>query len=168
MQILPKTPRRQFLKEKKAKQLLLEFSRKTGCLTEKIFGAKPQIEVVETQGVEFFFVNGKPLIARLNGALFPTLIFNDALSLLPQIVVDMGAVPYVCNGADVMAPGVRKITGDFKENDLLLIIDERHCKPLAVGSALFDSRSVRKIEHGKIVKNIHHVSDKIWGLIKSQ
>ena len=165
---MPKTPRRQFLKEKKAKQLLLEFSRKTGCLTEKIFGAKPQIEVVETQGVEFFFVNGKPLIARLNGTLFPTLIFNEALSLLPQIVVDMGAVPHVCNGADVMAPGVRKITGDFKENDLLLIIDEQHGKPLAVGSALCASQSVRKIEHGKIVKNIHHVSDKIWGFIKSQ
>jgi PUA domain protein len=165
---LSKNPRRQFLREKKARRLLLEFSRKIGCATEKTFGAKPRIELVETQGAEFFFVDGKPLITRVNGILFPTLIFSKTLSFLSQIVVDMGAVPYVCNGADIMAPGVCKITGEFKENDLLLIIDERHGKPLAVGVALFDSQSMRKIEHGKIVKNIHYIGDKIWSFIKSQ
>ena len=165
---MPKNPRRQSMKEKEAKHLLLEFSRKIGCTTEKIFGPKPRIEAVENQGTEFFFIDGKPLIARINDILFPTLIFNKILSLLPQIVTDMGAVPHVCNGADIMAPGVCKMTGDFKENDLLLVIDERHSKPLAVGVALFDSRSMRKIEHGKIVKNIHHIGDKIWSLIKNQ
>lgn len=165
---MPKNPQRQFLREKEARRILCEFSRKIGCTTEKIFGPKPRIEVVETQDAEFFLINGKPLIARLNGVLFPTLIFSEALSFLPQIVVDMGAVPYVCNGADIMAPGLCKITGEFKENDLLQVIDERYGKPLAVGVALFDSRSTRKIEHGKIVKNIHHISDKIWSFIKNQ
>jgi len=150
------------------RRFLLEVSRKIRCVTEEIFGTKPRIEAVETQGADFFFVDGKPLIARLNGILFPTLIFNKALSFLPQIIVDMGAVPHVSNGADIMAPGVCKITGDFKENDLLLIIDERYGKPLAVGIALFDSRGMRKIEHGKIVKNIHYISDKIWSFIKNQ
>lgn len=167
MQTLPKNPRRQSLREKEAKRLLLEFSRKIGCTTEKIFEPKPRIEVVETQDAEFFFVDGKPLIAKLNSILFPTLIFSKALPFLPQIVIDMGAVPHVCNGADIMAPGVCKITGGFKENDLLLIIDERHSKPLAVGVALFDSQNIRRIEHGKIVKIIHYISDKIWSLIKN-
>ena len=165
---MPKNPRRQFLREKEAKRLLLEFSRKIGCTTEKIFEPKPRIEVVETRGTEFFFVDGKPLIARLNGILFPTLIFSKVHSFLPQIVVDMGAIPYVCNGADIMAPGVCKITGEFKENDLLLVIDERHGKPLAVGVALFDSQSMRKIKYGKVVKNIHYINDRIWSLIKNQ
>ena len=165
---MPKNPRRQFLREKEAKRLLLEFSRKIGCATEKTFEPKPSIEVVETQGAEFFFVDGKPLMARLNGILFPTLIFSKVLSFLPQIVVDMGAVSHVCNGADIMAPGVCKITGDFRENDFLLIIEERYGKPLAVGIALFDSRSMRKVEHGKIVKNIHYIGDKIWSFIKNQ
>ena len=165
---MPKNPRRRFLREKEAKYLLLEFSRKIGCDPEKIFEPKPRIEVLETQDTEFFFVDEKPLIARLKSILFPTLVFSKALSFLPQIVVDMGAVPYVCNGADIMAPGVCKITGEFKENDLLLIIDERHDKPLAVGIALFDSQSMRKIEHGKIVKNIHYISDNIWSFIKNQ
>jgi len=165
---LSKNPGRQFLREKQAKSLLLEFSKKIGCVPEKIFGPEPRIEVVETQGTEFFFVNGKPLIARLSGTLFPTLIFSEALSLLPQIVVDMGAVPHVCNGADIMAPGVSKITREFKENDLLLIVDEHHGKSLAVGIALFDSRSIRKIKHGKVVRNVHCISDKIWSIIKKQ
>jgi len=163
---MPKSPRRQFLREKEARQLLFEFSNKIGCGTEKIFQTGPHIEVVQSQDAEFFFVDGKPLIARLNGVLFPTLIFSGVLSLLPQVVVDMGAVPHVCNGADVMAPGVCKIASEFKENDLLLITDERHSKPLAVGIALFDSQNMRKIEYGKIVKNIHHIGDKIWSFIK--
>jgi len=164
---MPKNPRRQFLREKEARQLLFEFSKKIGCATEKIFQTEPHIEVVQDQDAEFFFVDGRPLIARLNGILFPTLIFSGAHSLLPHVVVDMGAVPYVCHGADVMAPGVRKTTGEFKENDLLLIIDERHEKPLAVGIALFDSQSMRKIGHGKVVKNIHYIGDKIWSFIKN-
>ena len=165
---MPKDPQRQFLREKEARRLLLEFSEKIGCVTEKTFGHKPRIEAVETQGIEFLFVDGKPLIARLDGIFFPTLIFSEAISFLPKIVVDMGAVPYVCNGADIMAPGVRKITGDFKENDFLLIIDERYGKPLAVGIALFNSQNMKKIERGKIVRNIHYVGDKIWSFIKNQ
>ena len=165
---MPKNPRRRFLKEKEARQLLLDFSRKIGCATEKITDPKPRVEVVETSGVSFFFVDGKPLIAKLNDVLFPTLIFHKALSFLPQVVVDMGAVPYVCNGADVMAPGIRKIRGEFKENDLLLIVDERYGKPLAVGVALSDSQGMRKIGHGKTVKNVHYVGDRIWSFIKNQ
>jgi len=165
---LPKNPPRQFLREKEARKLLLDFSRKIGCATEKIFGPKPRIEVVETQDVRLFFVDSKPLMARLNGVLFPTLIFNEAFSFLPQIVVDMGAVPHVCKGADIMAPGVCRIRGEFKENDLLLITDERYGKPLAVGVALFDSQGMKKIGHGKIVKNIHCISDRVWSLIKNQ
>ena len=165
---MPKDSKRQFLREKEAGRFALEFSRKIGCVTEKIFGPKPHIEVFKTQGAEFFLIDGKPLIARLNDIIFPTLIFTEALSFLHQIVVDMGAVPYVCNGADIMAPGVRKITGEFKENDLLLIVDERYSKPLAVGIALFDSQSMKNVERGRIVKNIHYVSDKIWSLIKNQ
>jgi len=164
---LSKHPRRRFLREKEIKRLLLEFSRKIGCTTEKIFGPKPRIEALKTQDAEFFFIDGKPLIAKLNDILFPTLIFSKVLHFLPQIVIDMGAVPHICNGADIMAPGVCTITRDFKENDLLLITEERHGKPLAVGIALFDSQNMRKIEHGKIVKNIHYISDKIWSLIKN-
>ena len=158
--------RRHFLKEKEAKKLFLDFSQRLKVDAEKLFGPKPRVEVNETEIAEIFTVNGKPSLARSGGTLFPTLAFDEVFPFLPKIVVDMGAVPYLCDGADVMAPGVVSIEGDFKENDLLLIIDERHRKPLMIGFSLFNSQAMKKLKHGKIVKNVHHVGDKLWKAIK--
>ncbi len=123
--------------------------------------------MAETQVAEILIINRKPLFARVNENILPTLIFNEVFSLLPKIVVDMGAVPYVCNGADLMVPGVVQINGNFNTNDFVLIIDERHGKPLAIGVALFDSHFMRKMKHGKIVRNIHYVGDKLWKALKT-
>lgn len=161
-----KKPRRHFLKEKETRKLFLDFSQRLKVDAERLFGPKPRVEVNETEVAEIFIVEGKPLLARSGGALFPTLAFDEVFPFLPRIVVDMGAVPYVCKGADVMAPGVVRIEGDFKENDLLLVVDERHGKPLMIGVALFDSQAVKNLKHGKIVKNVHYVGDKLWEALK--
>ena len=158
--------KRYFLKEKAARQLLLELSQKFKVDTEQLFGPKPHIELAETQVAEILLVNRKPLFARIDENILPTLIFNEVSSILPKIVVDMGAVPHVCNGADLMVPGVVQINGNFNTNDFVLIVDERHGKPLAIGVALFDSHAMRKMKRGKIVKNIHYVGDKLWEVLK--
>lgn len=163
-----KTFQRHFLREKKAKQILLDFSRIVHVDVERLFGSKPSVELVETQIAEIFFINRKPLLVRLSGALFPTLVFDEVFSILPKITVDIGAVPHVCSGADVMAPGVVHIDRDFNKNDILLVVDERHGKTLAIGVALFDSQTMRKIDHGKIIRNLHYVGDRIWNLLKEK
>ena len=161
-----KNPRRHFLKEKEARKLFLDFSQRLKVDAERLFGPRPRVEVNETEVAEIFIVDGKPLLARSGGALFPTLAFDEVFPFLPRIVVDMGAVPYVCKGADVMAPGVVSIDGDFNENDLLLVVDERHGKALMIGVALLDSQAMKNVKHGKIVKNIHHVGDKLWKALR--
>jgi len=161
-----KKPKRHFLKEKEAKKLFLDFSQRLKVDAERLFGPKPRVEVNEAEVAEIFIVDGKPLLARSGDTLFPTLTFEEFFPFLPKIVVDMGAVPYVCKGADVMAPGVVSIEGDFDENDFLLIVDERHRKPLAIGIALFNSQAVKNLKHGKIMKNIHHVGDKLWKALR--
>jgi PUA-domain protein len=163
---MPKKPRRHFLKEKEVKKLFLDFSQKLKVDAERFFGPKPRVEVNENEVAEILIVDGKPLLARSDEALFPTLAFKEVFPFLPKIVVDMGAIPYVCKGADVMAPGVVSIEGDFKENDLLLIVDERHGKPLMIGVALFNSQAMKNLKQGKIVKNIHHVGDRFWNALK--
>ncbi|MBE0511448.1 DUF1947 domain-containing protein [Candidatus Bathyarchaeota archaeon] len=163
---MPKKPRRHFLKEKEARKLLLDFSQRLKTDVEQLLGSKPRIEVNETEAAEIFILNGKPLLARSGGELFPTLAFEEVFPFISRIVVDMGAVPYVCKGADVMAPGVVSVKGEFEENDLLLVVDERHSKPLAIGVALFNSQAVKNMKHGKIVKNIHHVGDKLWNYLR--
>ena len=159
--------RRHSLKDKDAKRFLLELSKQLRTGIEQFIDYKPRIEVNETEIATLFFINGRPLLANSNGTLFFTLSFKELFPLFPKIVVDMGAVPYVCKGADVMAPGVRAVKGEFKENDLLVVVDEQHGKPLAVGVALFSSEEMKTVNHGKTVKNLHYVGDKLWNFLKS-
>lgn len=161
-----KVSKRHFLKEKEAEQLLKELSQKLKVDPEQLLGTN-RVEQTETQGAKIFFINGKPLLARLDGRLLPTLKFEEVLSLLPKLVVDMGAVSHVCNGADVMAPGVVKIKGDFHEGDFLVIADERHEKPLAVGIVLTNSQTAETLKRGKVAENVHYVGDKLWIAIKN-
>jgi PUA domain protein len=163
---MPKIIKRHFLKEKETEEILQELSHKLKVQTEQLLGPKPQIELAETQTIKLFIIKGNPILARLNDTLSPTLTFEEIFPSLPRIIVDMGAVPHLCNGADVMAPGVVRINGDFNKNDILLIADERHEKPLAIGIALFDSQQTKKLTHGKVAKNIHHVGDKLWNTLK--
>ena len=164
---MPKKRHRHSLKSKDAKKFIQEVSERLGTDVEQFIGSKTRVEVNETETAELFIFDGRPLLARSNGKLFPTLSFEELFSAIPRIVVDMGAVPYVCKGADVMAPGVRIITGEFKENDIILVVDERHGKPLAVGEALLSSEEMKTVKGGKTVKNLHYVGDKLWNHIKT-
>jgi PUA domain protein len=163
---MPNTTKRHFLKEKAAEKLLEELSNKLHVKTQQLLGSKPRIEVAENQSAKIFILNGKPILARVNHILSPTLIFEEILPLLPRIIVDMGAIPYVCNGADIMSPGIVRIQRDFDENDVLLVADEKYEKPLAIGIALYDSQRMRELKHGKVVRNIHYVGDRLWSLLK--
>ena len=164
--MVSRASRRHFLKEKEVKKLLADVSKRFKVEVEKLFGPKLSIEIAEAQTTKIFIVNDEPLLAESGDELFPTLLFEKLFPSLPKVVVDMGAVSRVCNGADVMAPGVVRIEGEFDEKDLLLITDERHGKPLAIGVALFGSHVVKPLQHGKIVKTIHHVGDRLWSVLK--
>jgi PUA domain protein len=163
---MPQAFKRHFLREKEAAKLLLNFSQKLKVTSKELFGTKTRVESVETQAVKVFLINGEPLLASYRDTFLPTLVFDKALELLPKIVVDMGAVPHVCNGADVMAPGVVQVKGKFRADDFLLVIDERHGKPLAIGKALISSEEMETLKQGKIVRNLHYVGDKLWKLLK--
>lgn len=155
-------PRRRFLKSKDSKTLLRRFSSEYG-LPEAFFGRKPKVESLSLPGdKELFLLEGKPLILAAGGRLYPTLIFHEALRSLPKVVVDMGAVPHICNGADVMAPGVRRIEGTFKEGSVVSVVDERHRKFLAVGVAEMQSEAIERLKKGKCVRNVHYVGDRVW------
>jgi PUA domain protein len=163
---MPEKQRRHFLKDKESKALLIKASGKLRINLESIFGNKASFEVVEAESERMFLMNGKPLLAESGENLFPTLVFNEFSAVAPKVVVDMGAVPYVCKGANVMVPGIRRFEGEFKKGDLVVVIDEKYGKPIAIGEALYDSEEARKIKQGIVIKNIHFVSDKTWNLTK--
>lgn len=163
---MPKKYRRHFLKAKEAKLLLDEASERLKTDLNGIFKTKVDVELVETDFAEIFLINGQPLLVKAGNTIFPTLVFNKIFASSPKVVVDMGAVPHVCNGADVMAPGIVRFEGEFKEGDLVFVVDERHGKPLAVGEVVYDADTVKIVMQGVVVKNIHFVDDKLWSFIK--
>ncbi len=158
--------KRYFLKTKEAKSLLDKASEKLKVDLNRIFQAEASVELVETEFANILLINGKPLLVKAAENVFPTLIFKEFFALAPKVVVDMGAVPYVCNGADVMAPGIVRFEGEFRKGDYVFVVDEKHGKPLAVGEILYDKNEAKKITQGTVIRNIHFVGDKIWNFVK--
>ena len=156
--------RRHFLKKREARSLLDELAER-GISVEGLRGAP--VEVAEApDGARIFIINGVPLIAEKGGEKFPLLTAESALKDMPALVVDMGAVPHICNGADVMAPGVVEIRGEFGDGALVKVLDEKHGKAIAIGKALHASDEIRSMGRGKVVENLHYVGDKLWRLVK--
>lgn len=126
----------------------------------------PMIEIAETTSrFNIYLIDKKPILMEKDEWAFPTL--RGAI-LRPfsgrRIVVDMGAVPYMVNGADIMRPGIVSVTPDVKAGYPALAVDESHGKPLAVVIPLYDADGVLALEKGKAAKNIHYVGDELWNL----
>jgi PUA domain protein len=163
---MPEKHHRNFLKDKETRSLLTQASERLKTNIEQLLKAKTNIEVVETEHVKIYLLNGRPLLAKVHKELFPTLLFNDFLAIAPKAVVDMGAVPFVCKGANIMKPGIRCFEGDFAEGDFILVIDEMHRKPLALGEAVFGRAEAESATQGPVIRNVHFVGDKTWNLLK--
>jgi len=160
--------RRYFIRESERKDLFKKFAEKLGVNPEKLFGVKPKIEVIFINKGKIFVINGRPVLMDLEGNLIPTLVFEEIIQKLPKVIVDMGAIPHICNGADIMAPGIVRIGGEFKEGDLALILDEKHGKAIAVARALLSSENIRALKRGKVFENLHYVGDLAWRVIKEE
>jgi PUA domain protein len=86
---------------------------------------------------------------------------QDFLGMFPSVIVDMGAVKFVCNGAKVMRPGITEFS-EFKKGDIVIVKDQTHGKVLAAGIALEDSQSAISMDKGYVVENLHYISDTLW------
>lgn len=165
--VMPQKQHRHSLKSKQAKQLLNELSENLNFNVKAFFDPKTNVEIVESSVGNIYIINDKPLFFKIEKRVLPTLMFKEFVSQAPRIVVDMGAIPYVCNGADVMAPGIVRVEDEFDKGDLVLIVDEKHGKWLALGESLYDSEIIRNSKKGPVIKTIHFVGDKIWNFAKT-
>jgi PUA domain protein len=163
---MPIKQRRYALKTKEAKQILTEASTSLKLDLEPLFGSKANVEVVGSEVGLIYLVGGKPLLYKADDRILPTLHFTEFATRAPKIVVDMGAVPHVCKGATVMAPGIVRVEGEFGKGDLVLVVDIKHGKALALGESLMDAQTARQTKKGPVVKTLHYVSDKIWDYTK--
>ncbi|MEM3004020.1 MAG: DUF1947 domain-containing protein [Candidatus Bathyarchaeia archaeon] len=156
--------RRRVLRKSEIKGLASEFE--TFRETFEFDYRKARVEIIENGG-QLLLLDSRPILFRSEGRLVPTLFFKRYLESAPKIVVDRGAVPHVCNGADVMAPGVRKVEGAFSKGAFVIVVDETYRKPLAVGNALVDSEMMRDTQHGPVVETLHYAGDTIYRIARS-
>jgi PUA domain protein len=163
---MPGKQRRHFLKAKESKELLDQASKRLKIDMQQDFPEKADIEVFQAESIRLVLINGDPVLAQTGQNVYPTLTFRKFLEQAPRITVDMGAVSHVCKGANIMAPGIRRFSGQFQKGDLVVITDENHGKPIALGEALCDAQQAENTKQGIIVKNVHYVGDKTWNLLR--
>ena len=112
-------------------------------------------------------ITGKGIkILKLEEELIPFLSETEILEKFPHVMVDMGAVKFMCKGANVMRPGIKSYS-NFERDAIVCIIEESQHKFLAVGRSLISSDELEKMEKGEIVRNIHYISDKFWEIGKT-
>jgi PUA domain protein len=100
-------------------------------------------------------------ILKVDDDYLPFLTEVEMLKRFPAVTVDMGAVKFMCKGANLMRPGIKEFT-EFKKDNLVCIVEESQHKFLAVGKAMVDSSELESMEKGEIIENIHYISDRFW------
>jgi len=105
-------------------------------------------------------------ILKIKDEHLPFLSEISLLEKFPFVQVDMGAVKFMCKGANLMRPGIKKFS-EFSKNDIVCIVEESQNKFLAVGKSEIDSSELESMEKGEVLKNLHYVSDKAWEVSKT-
>ena len=96
----------------------------------------------------------------------PFLSEISMLEKFPVVQIDMGAVKFMCKGANLMRPGIKKFS-EFSKNEIVCIAEESQNKFLAVGKSEIDSSELANMDKGEVLKNLHYISDKAWEISKT-
>jgi len=145
----------------------------TDSLLEKI-SKQWKLEIPKIKNFRVYYVTDdaeiitgdKLKILKLGDDFIPFLSETQLLEKFPNAMVDMGAVKFVCNGANIMRPGITKFT-EFEKDQIICVIEESQNKFLAVGKALVSSSEMDSMSKGEVVKNLHYISDKYWEIGKT-
>ena len=144
--------------------------RDSSVVTERIKKKWPEDVLPRTRSFKIYEVaEGKRIIKSENftaveinqNIVLPFLGEPQLVEHFPCILVDMGAIKFVCNGAKIMRPGITKFD-IFKKDDIVIVKDEVHFKTLAAGIAMEDSEIAATKSKGYVIDNLHYVSDVFW------
>ena len=139
-----------------------EIAQQFGVVT--FFDKKDRLTIADIDHKLFILKDDVILFFYQDGKLIPTLKLLMQKTLLKTVVVDMGAVKFVSSGADVMRPGIVELDHALKKDELVVVVDQNHKKPLCVARALFSGEEIFRMKQGKVLKTLHFVGDKIWSL----
>lgn len=148
--------------------------KETSSLLDKLLLSWPENTIPKIKNIKAYEIekNRKLLIHEGNFAavliddiILPFLGNNNLVESFPYVLIDMGAVRYICNGANIARPGIVKFES-FLKDKIVIVKDKDYQKPLAVGISLCDSKTGMLLSKGHIINNMHYVGDKFWNLYK--
>jgi len=152
--------KRKRLRSKDVKAYSDEIERRLGIAT---FTADDAVDLAESSEFNVIFVNGEILAIVYKETTFLTV--RGILKYKPQkkfVTVDMGAVPYVRNGADIMGPGITDADPGIQAGEPVWIRDVKNLVPLAIGISMVSGEEMKKGGKGKVIQTIHYAGDKLW------
>lgn len=154
--------RRHRLRRKEVESLAFELKESLGCET---FQPLDVVDMGEAGGDNIVVYQGKAVAMYINEKSFLTV---HGLLQFPAskcyVTVDMGAVKFLANGADVMAPGVVDADPEIKPGMSVWVRDQNNLRPLLIGTALMNGPEMKTAKEGKAIKTVHFVGDKLWNL----
>jgi PUA domain protein len=125
---------------------------------------KDNVIEIDDGELKYLKVNGTILLFYKEGILLPTLKNLMQSNFLKKITVDMGAIKFLCSGADLMRPGIVAVDDNINAGDIVSVVDVTNKKLLIIGKALLNSDEILSQKSGKSVLNLHYVGDNIWKL----
>ena len=140
----------------------------------KIVSEKWKIDVPKIKNLKVYeidnetqLITGKDIkILKIKDEYLPFLSEISTLEKFPFVQVDMGAVKFMCKGANLMRPGIKKFS-NFSKDDIVCIVEESQNKFLAIGKSKVDSSELESMDKGEVLKNLHYISDKAWEISKT-
>ncbi|TXT56519.1 MAG: hypothetical protein BAJATHORv1_20108 [Candidatus Thorarchaeota archaeon] len=167
---MPKIERikKRHLLKKRDQRDLLEYIENTLATSVNLDSKARFEEGVIDDGSKIIILNDEIVFIEIEERLFPTLrALLQGIIDIPSVTVDMGAVKFVANGADIMRPGITEVDEGIEKDTIVSVIDERHGKPLAIGVSTLGTEELRAAESGKVIISKHYIGDDLWEYGKS-
>lgn len=164
---LEKIKRRHLLKKREQREILDYIASELGTTVQGLDSKSKLESGILDDGMRILIFNGDIIFFESENRFFPTLYaLLSGMIVIPRVSVDMGAVRFIVNGADIMRPGITAVDDGISEGSIVAIVDETHGKALAVGVSKMSSEDLRAASKGKVVMTIHHINDDLWNFSK--
>jgi len=152
--------KRKRMRAKEIKALSVQLEEAAGV---PVFGEDDAVDSAESSDFDLIFVGNDILGIMIEGV--PFLSVRGVIKYRPSkrfVTVDMGAVPFITNGADCMGPGIVDADMDIAAGEMVWIRDVKNNMPLAIGISERSGSELMEKKGGKAIKTIHFVGDKLW------
>lgn len=123
------------------------------------------VKKVQVDGNKWIVLGDFKLV--LDGSIIAPFIGDQRLcNYFPSVIVDMGALKFITNGASIMRPGIKSFPHSFDQGDVVIVKDEKFGKTIAVTVATIGKDEAERLNKGVILKNLSYVGDKFWNAYK--